>query len=195
MSKRYPVNQFIPLTEDDLEIILSWRNSPRVKANMNNDSKILWREHEAWYASLKKDKTREFWLLYQDNRPIGVLNFCGIGSAKVEWGCYLGETKVWPGSGVLFEVAALDHASSFYAAELLVAEVLSFNRSAIALHRLFEYPLVSSLKGGKRNGTDYERLFYEYPLSMWYEKRASLLLKLPKSLQVLAESFEFRESA
>jgi hypothetical protein len=30
---------------------------------------------------------------------------------------------------------------------------------------------------------------------MWYEKRASLLLKLPKSLQVLAESFEFRESA
>lgn len=193
LSKRYPKNQFLPLTENHLELVLAWRNMPRIRANMHNDAKITWEEHKDWFAALKEDKSREFWVLHQEERPIGILNFNAIGTAKPEWGCYLGETNVWPGSGLLLEVAALDHAVTFNAAELLIAEVLSFNKSAIGMHRLFECPLINKKPGGLRDGEPFDKLYYEYPLSQWQKNRDNVLSKLPKSLLMVTETIEFKE--
>ncbi|TDF39440.1 UDP-4-amino-4,6-dideoxy-N-acetyl-beta-L-altrosamine N-acetyltransferase [Alteromonadaceae bacterium M269] len=193
MTKQYPTNCFTRLSESELECVLAWRNTDRVRGNMHSDEVISWEQHVAWFSKLENDATREFWILRQNSRPIGVLNFSGIGSTEIEWGCYLGETNVWPGSGILLEVAALDRATKLKPAEKLVAEVLSFNKSAIGLHKLFEYPQVSNSHGGVRNGEEYNKLYYEYPLSLWEQKKETLLMKLPKSLRALVETIEFRE--
>jgi UDP-4-amino-4,6-dideoxy-N-acetyl-beta-L-altrosamine N-acetyltransferase len=162
--------------------------------NMHNDQEITWEEHNAWFVALEADKSREFWVLHQDERPIGILNFSGIGTAKLEWGCYLGETNIWPGSGVMFEVAALDRAVAFKDAKLLIAEVLSFNKSAIGLHKLFEYPLIRRMSVGMRDGDSFDKLYYEYPLSQWEKNRGKVLSKLPKSLRMATERIEFRDT-
>lgn len=158
---------------------------------MHNDQLISWEEHLAWFSMLQKDSSKEFWVLHQNNRPIGVLNFSRIGESKVEWGCYLGETNIWPGSGILLEIAALDRAMELPSSDVLSAEVLSFNKSAIGLHKLFKYPHIDTLVGGERNGKAYSRLYYEYPLIEWKEKRAMLLAQLPKSLSILASTAIF----
>ena len=160
---------------------------------MHNDALISLEEHMQWFSSFRENPSREFWVLHQNDKPIGVLNFNDIDKPKMEWGCYLGETSVWPGSGILLEVAALDRAVELQPDGVLAAEVLSFNKSAIGLHRLFEYPKVGSFDGGVRNEETYCKLYYEYPLTLWKQKRASVLSKLPKSLGKLAETIEFRE--
>jgi UDP-4-amino-4,6-dideoxy-N-acetyl-beta-L-altrosamine N-acetyltransferase len=162
-------------------------------ANMHQNKTITWDEHLNWFSNLKTDTEREFWVLHQNERPIGILNFSDVGKPRVEWGCYLGETNVWPGSGILLEVAALERATRLKNAISLSAEVLSFNKSAIGMHRLFEYPLIETLTGGVREGEHYQKLCFEYPLLQWNQKKAKVLSKLPKSLRNLVDKIEFRE--
>ena len=192
-AKQYPVSQFRPLTEADLELVWQWRNQPDIRRNMHNDTPISWHEHLAWFEKLQHDLSRNFFVFYQNERPIGVLNFNQHSSGVLEWGCYLGETNVWPGSGLLLEIAALDYATMQNAQHSLYAEVLSFNQSVLKMHQLFGYQPLPDLAGKHRDNQPYQVKAFHYPLADWRANRDAVLARLPKQIAAAASFIQFTQ--
>lgn len=193
MKSSIPAHTFKPLDDQHLEVVWQWRNSPRIRQNMHNSAPLAWQEHCAWFARLEDDSTRRFYVFLQNQRPIGVLNFADMHTTSPEWGCYLGETNVWPGSGIILELAALDFTAAHSQFSHLVAQVLSFNTSASKMHKVFEYEQVSVEKGGARDGQNFDILHYSYALSQWPTKRVEILTKLPKKIALAAATIQFLE--
>ena len=191
MKTSLPEHAFMPLRKEPLKLVWQWRNSPRIKQNMHNTTPVEWQEHCAWFEKLQDDNSRKFYVFLQNQRPIGVLNFSDMNTPTPEWGCYLGETNVWPGSGIILEVAALDFTASHSQFSHLLAQVLSFNNSANKMHKVFEYEQVSMEKGGERNGLDFDILHYSYELKQWPQKRDKILTKLPKNFALAAAQIRF----
>ena len=189
--KHYPLSEFKPLTEELLRLVWQWRNQSEIRRNMHSDTPIAWDEHLAWFAALQHNSKRRFLIFFQDGRPIGVLNFSIIADGVLEWGCYLGETDVWPGSGLLLEIAALDYAASDKTAHTLYAEVLSFNQSVIKMHQLFGYQPMPDKPGATREHEAYQVKVFEYPLSAWRNNREAILAKLPKQIAAAAARIKF----
>jgi UDP-4-amino-4,6-dideoxy-N-acetyl-beta-L-altrosamine N-acetyltransferase len=193
MKAVIPEHAFKPLQEEHLQLVWQWRNSPRIMQNMHSSAPVKWLEHCAWFEKLKGDNSRQFYIFLQDQRPIGVLNFSDMNTATPEWGCYLGETNVWPGSGIMLEFAALDFCASHRQFSHLLAQVLSFNHAANNMHKVFEYKQLSLKKGGERNGQPFDIQHYSYELKQWAENRGKVLKKLPKKIALAAAHTQFLE--
>jgi UDP-4-amino-4,6-dideoxy-N-acetyl-beta-L-altrosamine N-acetyltransferase len=193
MKAVIPEHAFKPLQKQQLELVWQWRNSPRIMRNMHNSAPVEWQEHCAWFEKLEGDNSRQFYIFLQNERPIGVLNFSDMTTSTPEWGCYLGETNVWPGSGILLELAALDFSASHSQFSHLLAQVLSFNNAANKMHKVFEYEQVNIQKGGERDGLDFDILHYRYQLKQWPQKRDKILAKLPKKIALAAAYIQFLE--
>jgi UDP-4-amino-4,6-dideoxy-N-acetyl-beta-L-altrosamine N-acetyltransferase len=193
MKAFIPKHDFKPLQKEQLELVWQWRNSPRIKQNMHVDASIKWQDHCTWFENLEGDDSRRFYVLLQNQRPIGVLNFSHLNTATPEWGCYLGETNVWPASGILLEMAALDFTASQSQFSHLLAQVLSFNNAANKMHKVFEYEQVGLENGGERDDQHFDILHYRYELKQWLEKRDKILTKLPKNIRFAAAHIQFLE--
>ena len=191
MKASIPEHAFEPLKKEQLELVWQWRNSQRIKQNMHNDAPVKWQEHCVWFEKFQGDNSRLFYVFLQNQRPIGVLNFSGLQTPRPAWGCYLGETNVWPGSGIILELAALDFIASHRKFSHLLAQVLSFNNAANKMHKVFEYEQVNTEKGGQRNGQDFEILHYSYELNQWPQRRDKILTKLPKNIALAASHIQF----
>jgi UDP-4-amino-4,6-dideoxy-N-acetyl-beta-L-altrosamine N-acetyltransferase len=190
-------HNLVPLCKEHLQTVWQWRNSQRVRSNMHNADLISHEEHLDWFNALQNDLTRQSWIYCQHQRPVGLLNFTDVLSKHVQWGGYLGETDVLPGSGLVLEWAALQWASTYTHCVTLDAQVLSFNISALKLHQLFEYKLVKTQAGGIRPATDnqpklsYTVHFFSYPVTQWSDNSIKVLAKLPKPLQRVMQQIQF----
>lgn len=191
--RRYPQSRFDPLTETELDKILRWRNQTEIRRNMHQDAEISLQQHQVWFSRLQQDNSKSFFVFYQDNRAIGVLNFSMRDSETLEWGCYLGELNVWPGSGLLLEIAALDYAATVSNIRYLYAEVLSFNLSVLKLHQLFEYDTLPEKAGGLRDNQPYQVKCFQYPLQRWRNDRERILSKLPPAIRQAASLITFSD--
>lgn len=159
---------------------------------MHNDALISWEQHLRWFTTIKDDSQRQFFVFLQDTRPIGVLNFSQHSAGVLEWGCYLGETNVWPGSGLLLEIAALDFALAKPGCSALYAEVLSFNLAVLKLHRLFGYEETDIRPATQqRHGKPYQIHHFRYTTHVWQAHRSQVLAKLPKQIAAAAALIEF----
>ena len=86
-----------PMTDNDLEIVLKWRNLPEVREMMFTQHEISWNEHQAWWNKVKQDQTK-CWLIYSCNSvDVGVVYFYDIDKQNNcgDWGFYLGEDKLF----------------------------------------------------------------------------------------------------
>ncbi|MFT2091415.1 UDP-4-amino-4,6-dideoxy-N-acetyl-beta-L-altrosamine N-acetyltransferase [Paraglaciecola sp. 2405UD69-4] len=190
---------FVPLTADYLNLVLKWRNSERVRVNMHTSTPITQSEHENWFAALNEDQNRQCWIYCQHQRPVGVLNFSQVKTAHIEWGCYLGEIDILPGSGLVLEWAALNWAMQQSSCLTLDAEVLSFNRSALKLHKLFGYEKIKSEQGGVRVLQDcgieepYQVHFFSYATKKWKDEQFKVLARMPKPIQKAISQIQFLE--
>ncbi|MDU0355718.1 UDP-4-amino-4,6-dideoxy-N-acetyl-beta-L-altrosamine N-acetyltransferase [Paraglaciecola aquimarina] len=107
MKVGLPSHEFKALSQSQLKLVWQWRNSPRIQQNMHNDQPVEWQDHCRWFEKLACDTSRQFFILWQNKQPIGVLNFSDLHTSTPEWGCYLGETNVWLGNGHYFRVGGV----------------------------------------------------------------------------------------
>lgn len=191
---RIPQNHFETLSKDLIETARHWRNQPRINRNMFSTNEISQSDQIRWYDSLKDDPARLYFVFFQDLRPVGMLYFTNIENEVCSWGCYLGEEAVWPGSGLILEIAALEYAFNHLNVGQLNAEVFEFNGSAQRMHQVFEYPLVGkSTKRYLRDGVECSLLQYVYLKKDWNEKKDRVLAKLPRQLKEVFSDITFVE--
>lgn len=199
-AKMSPNSQFIPLNDTHLETVLRWRNLPHIRANMHSTNEISWQQHLSWFETLKNDSKKQFFVFLQNERPVGVLNFTLVDAIEnphelttpcLEWGCYIGEDNVWPGSGLLLEIAALDYAFIGKNAATLYAEVLSSNQSVLKMHKLFQYDALEDRTDEKTDGTIVTVKRFLYHQKQWLLKREKVLSMLPKQIGAAAQYIHF----
>ena len=188
---RVPKSTITPVAADLIEKIRQWRNSPRVRENMLDDTMIEPLHQEQWFEGLAKSKDKQYRVFHQDSRPIGMLYFSDINKNSCSWGCYIGEQAVWPGTGVLLSVAALDYAFNILKVEYLFAEVFEKNLSPIKIHTAFEYKARPDKLVCTKGGREMIMKCFEFRRSDWMTRREIILAKLPKQIRQAADSIVF----
>lgn len=189
-----PKVEFIRVTSLTCEKLRVWRNSPRIRTNMFSDVEITSTQQADWLASLEHDQTQRYYVCYLDGTPIGSLYFININEVSCEWGCYIGEERIWPGLGLVMEFAALKFAFETLNVERLNAEVLNFNLVAQKMHRLFKYTELSERKTGiYRDGTELVSVPFYYQRDAWLMNRQKVIQLLPKGLVKVSEATTFRD--
>jgi UDP-4-amino-4,6-dideoxy-N-acetyl-beta-L-altrosamine N-acetyltransferase len=187
-----PSSSFRILTADLIEKVRGWRNQPRISRNMISDAQITREQQKKWFEGLANDSTRKYMVFFQDETPIGLLYFSSITRESCEWGCYIGEEAVWPGSGLLLEVAALDYAFNTLEVNRLIAEVFEFNVAPQRMHDFFGYQnLGLGDQVVERDGVEYGLIRYWYEKGDWLAKREQVISKLPGQIKTAVEKISF----
>ena len=78
---------FTDLTDEQILMILRWRNDERVAKYMKNKS-VSEQEHRKFIANLKNDETKRYFLVKENNDYIGVIDFVDIAADSCEFGIY-----------------------------------------------------------------------------------------------------------
>ncbi|MBE9250762.1 UDP-4-amino-4,6-dideoxy-N-acetyl-beta-L-altrosamine N-acetyltransferase [Dolichospermum sp. LEGE 00240] len=140
MAKREDY-QLRPLQESDLEMVLSWRNSERVRANMYTDHIISLEEHQTWFKKIKDAPTVDYLICEFQNHPIGLVYFTNIdkNNNKCYWGFYLGETATPLGGGGALGFISMEYIFELVDFRKVCSEVLSFNNKSLKLHKKFSF--------------------------------------------------------
>lgn len=123
------------LRTDDRDRLFRWRNLPEVRRWMFASHEITREEHDRWFASIRDDPAKRYWVIEVDATPVGVVNLIGLGSQQCSFGLYIGDDAA-RGSGAAR--AAVRHALEYafkHGESLVVAEALSDNVAAVALYQ------------------------------------------------------------
>jgi len=125
---------------EELSLILSWRNAPRVRENMYTRHEISLDEHQAWWASVSENSEQKYFMYELDDVALGVVGFSGIDlkSQNASWAFYASPDAP-KGTGSKMEFLALDYAFHELALHKLCCEVLAFNEAVIKLHKKFGF--------------------------------------------------------
>lgn len=139
-----------PATDDDVDVLLRWRNHPTVRAVSLTRHVIGADEHRAWWARTSADPARRV-LVYGDPDPVGVVVFADIvddagdgGGRSASWSFYLDVDAVEAGGHTLRAWFGLEREAIAYATEqlgvtLLHGVTLASNGSVRQLHRRFGF--------------------------------------------------------
>lgn len=188
---KIPESKFTPVTSDLVEKIRVWRNSPRIRENMLDDTVIEPCHQERWFNSLAKCNDKQYLVFHQNSKPIGMLYFSDINEESSVWGCYIGEEAVWPGTGVLLSVAALEYAFEILKVDKLCAEVFERNLSPIRIHQAFGYKSKPDRPVTTKSGKEIKLKCFEYLKVDWEKDKENILDKLPKQIRQAAKSIIF----
>jgi UDP-4-amino-4,6-dideoxy-N-acetyl-beta-L-altrosamine N-acetyltransferase len=151
---------FIELTLEEKKIILLWRNSKEVKQWMYNMNDISIENHLKFIESLKDAKDKLYFLVKQDNKYIGVIDFTSITKYSCDFGLYANINLSGVGSALLEIIC--NYAFEQLKISNLNAEVFKKNKKAIYLYNKFKFREV-----GKRIVSDKEVICME----LKYENR------------------------
>ncbi|VVT32223.1 UDP-4-amino-4,6-dideoxy-N-acetyl-beta-L-altrosamine N-acetyltransferase [Rhizobium sp. EC-SD404] len=144
------------MADDDLDLVLAWRNSPAVRRNMYTSHEISAEEHRAWWARMHDAKDRHD-LIFEDNeRPLGVVSFSQVSHSdrNAVWAFYAA-TDAPRGTGSQMEFAALDFAFKRLELHKLSCEVLAFNEPVIKLHHKFGFTIEGIFRQHHRRGEEF----------------------------------------
>lgn len=181
--------KLVPFAPENSEIVLTWRNSDRIRSNMLDDSVIESGEHSKFLKILVEDKSRAYFVVELRNTPVATLYFTGLGSEKVTWGCYIGTEKTIPGLFVALVSTAIKYSFSYTTTNILRSEVAAHNPNPIKLNRFLNIPEAARFCRLTSSGEEVE--FIEYRLT--HEAAESVLGRahkaMPSSIKKSYENF------
>lgn len=130
---------FCDLGNDDLHLVLQWRNHPEVRKWMYTDTPISLKEHLGFIDTLKSSTDRYYFLVFQGREPIGVIYFTNIDMQKkiAHFGLYGNPER--KGRGMVLMERIVTYAFKIMDLNRLIAEVFSDNVKALHLYKQFGF--------------------------------------------------------
>jgi UDP-4-amino-4,6-dideoxy-N-acetyl-beta-L-altrosamine N-acetyltransferase len=142
-----PQVTFRAVDEGDRDRLLTWRNSPAVAAYMYSEHAITAEEHDRWFAGLKADLSRVYWIIEMDTAPVGLVNLYDVKSTECAWAYYLADPATrGKGVGAYVELRMLDHVFGDLGLDRLGCEVLEDNEAVWKLHQSFGFEITERLE-------------------------------------------------
>lgn len=126
-----------PMEERDLDMVLEWRNSERVRACMYTDHIITRQEHQAWFERIQRMEFPTTLIFEYCGAPAGLKSFSQIDrhNNRCHWGFYLGETELPRGCATAMGFLALEYIFEEHNFRKLCAEAFAFNAASLGYHR------------------------------------------------------------
>ncbi|MDY2585585.1 UDP-4-amino-4,6-dideoxy-N-acetyl-beta-L-altrosamine N-acetyltransferase [Helicobacter sp.] len=140
------LKNFRDLDAKEVVLVLEWRNHKNVAPFMRHKVVTL-QEHLCFLESLKKDSTKEYFLVFKDAIPIGVIDFVEISLQSCAFGLYQNPSLSGFGSILMQEV--LEYAFKILKVKELKACVFKNNTKALELYLKFGFTIT------KENATMY----------------------------------------
>lgn len=133
------LKNFTQLTAKEKALVLEWRNHTKVAFSMKQKS-ITETEHLNFIESLKKDISKEYFLVFANAIPIGVIDFIEIvRGLSCEFGIY--QSPFLKGYGEVLMQKVLDYAFNVLKVEELRACAFNANTKAIRLYLRFGFEI------------------------------------------------------
>lgn len=123
------------LVEDDLPMLLAWRNHAEVRRFMFTQHKISLDEHRNWFAKAKQDASRCLLIVEEAKQALGYVQFSKIEEGGVaDWGFYA-RPDALKGNGRKLGVVALNHAFDSLKLHKVCGQAIASNQVSIAFHQ------------------------------------------------------------
>ena len=134
MTSNNAAGQVRPMTQDDLDLVLSWRNHAEVRRYMYTQHEISLAEHTSWFKELSQDSSRHLLIFESEAVPLGFINIHQrVPGGIANWGFYT-DPDAPKGTGRTLGIAALDYAFNSSGLHKICGEALSYNRRSIEFH-------------------------------------------------------------
>jgi UDP-4-amino-4,6-dideoxy-N-acetyl-beta-L-altrosamine N-acetyltransferase len=168
MSEAFTVRA---LTENDLTMVLVWRNHSAVRNYMLSQHEISLEEHHNWFARVKVDKTRQQLIVMDGANPIGFVQFNQVCKGGIaDWGFYT-RPDAPKGSGTKLGQAALAHAFKDLDLHKVCGQAIDSNVTSIAFHKKLGFSEEGRLFEQERIGNEYNTIFCFGLLAQDWQKR------------------------
>lgn len=144
------------VTDEDLQMVLAWRNHADVRRYMFTQHEIGLDEHRNWFAKANQDPSRSLLIVEEDKQAIGYVQFSKVENGGVaNWGFYV-RPDAPQGTGRKLGVMALNHAFGPLKLHKVCGQAIATNQASIAFHQHLGFALEGVLRDQQRiNGTYY----------------------------------------
>jgi UDP-4-amino-4,6-dideoxy-N-acetyl-beta-L-altrosamine N-acetyltransferase len=170
------------ISEQDLEQIRAWRNSPEVSQYMYTDALISKEQQIQWFQKIQQDASCRYWIIEYDNKDLGLASITTINKTlnSCYWAFYLGDSSVrGKGIGAKVEYSVLQYVFEELKLNKLCCEVFNFNDSVIKMHEKFGFKREAYYREHcEKNGTKLDVIGLAILKSEWIEIRTSLYEKI-----------------
>lgn len=176
-----------PIIEDDLDQLLLWRNSERVRAFMYSDHTISIQEHLAWYERAVRAEFPTVLIFVYGGQPIGMKCFTQIDrkNNRCHWGFYLGETEIPKGSGSIMGFMAQEYIFLEKNFHKLCAEAFVFNEASQRYHKRLGFREEGRfVQHIWKNGRYEDIICYAILRDEWMEFRDDIAKKIFASMEL-----------
>lgn len=162
------------LDKSDLDMVLSWRNSPAVCRFMFNTSEISFQDHSLWFSNESHNPNRHLLILELDGTPHGFVNLLQSESLdSATWGFYAAPSAP-KGTGRAIGQATLTYCHEVIGLKQLIGEVLSFNQRSIRLHQYLGFSQARIVESNPTyDHNSYETIIFSLDIPQWYLQNKS----------------------
>lgn len=123
-----------PMTHEDLEQVLAWRNHEEVRRYMYTQHEISLVEHTRWFERASQDSSRHLLVFESNAVPLGFINLHLIAPGGVaDWGFYAAPDAP-KGTGRQLGQAAIQYAFTQAGLHKLCGQALAYNERSIKFH-------------------------------------------------------------
>ncbi len=130
---------FIDLSLEDKKMVLEWRNHPTIRKWMLTKEEIPLENHLSYIDSLKTKSDRVYFLVKEQDKPIGVIDFTDIDliQSKASIGIYAKPNLRGVGNLLMQEI--INYGFVKLKLESLISEVFNSNDLAIQLYKRYGF--------------------------------------------------------
>ena len=146
------------MIEDDLPMVLAWRNHPEVRRYMFTHHEISLAEHTQWFMRAVQDNARRLLIVQEQGSPIGYVQFSNVEPGGVaDWGFYV-RPEASKGTGSKLGASALEHAFGQLKLHKVCGQAIDTNQASIRFHERLGFKREGVLRDQKRMNEQYQTL-------------------------------------
>lgn len=168
------------ISEDEVEIMRTWRNEPAVRSNMYTQHEISRKEHLDWWAKTKLRPDKKYLMYEMGGKPSGIASFTDLDmrSQNSSWAFYASPSAP-KGTGSRMEYLVLEYAFAELKLHKLYCEVLAYNSPVIKMHQKFGFKIEGIFRQQHKFAIDYIDAYRLGILATeWKVRRQEMLEKL-----------------
>lgn len=160
-----------PISYEDLEVILHWRNSDKVRLNMMNQKLITKQEHHNWFEKVVNSDSLEALMYTEKDSNLGIISFTEIHNREYEWGFYTSpESPIGVGTRMCNE--GLTYGFEHLDARVIFGNVISYNKKSIDFHLKLGFTKKSVDEDAfERDNKLYGIFNFEFTRESWINKK------------------------
>lgn len=133
------LKNFTELTTDEKAMVLTWRNNEDIRSYMYTNQIISPESHENFISSLKTRKDKQYFVVYKNSAPIGVIDLIDITGTTASLGLYGNPFSDRKGIGRIILRALIRYAYETLQLSTLRLECLEDNEKAKILYQKFDF--------------------------------------------------------